>query len=54
MGTRNKRSYDVAIVDEVDSMFVDEKGHQTLLSNTYAGFSELIMPMKILWRCLSA
>jgi len=24
-GTRNSRPYDVAIVDEVDSMFVDEK-----------------------------
>ena len=37
-------------MDEVDSMFVDEKGHQTLLSTTYAGFAELILPMKLLWQ----
>ena len=39
MKTRNGRKYRVAIIDEVDSMFVDEKNHQTLLSSTYAGFS---------------
>ena len=36
---RNGRQYRVAIIDEVDSMFVDEKNHQTLLATTYAGFS---------------
>lgn len=38
-GTRNGRPYDVGIVDEVDSMFIDEKGNQTLLASTFAGFS---------------
>ena len=37
--TRNSRPYSVAIIDESDSLFVDEKGHQTLLSSTYTGFS---------------
>ena len=47
--TRNGRPYDVLIVDEVDSMFVDQKDHQTLLATTYPGFSELSYPMKIIW-----
>lgn len=34
-------------------MFVDEKDHQTLLSTTYPGFSELIYPMKIIWNRIS-
>lgn len=38
------------IIDESDSMFVDEKEHQTLLSTTYTGFSELHMPMRIIWQ----
>lgn len=32
-GTRNNRDYDVAIVDEIDSMFVDDYGKSTLLSS---------------------
>lgn len=47
--TRNGRPYDAAIIDEVDSMFIDEKANQTLLSTPYAGFSELVLPMRILW-----
>ena len=31
-GTRNNREYDVIIVDEIDSMFVDDYGRSTLLS----------------------
>jgi preprotein translocase subunit SecA len=38
-GTRNKRPYQVVIVDEVDSMFIDQKDHQTLLATVYPGFS---------------
>ena len=30
-------------------MFIDQKGHQTLLASTFPGFSELIHPMKIIW-----
>lgn len=37
--TRNSRPYQVGIIDESDSLFVDEKEHQTLLSSTYTGFS---------------
>ena len=37
--TRCGRPFQVLIVDEVDSMFVDQKNHQTLLSTTYPGFS---------------
>jgi preprotein translocase subunit SecA len=46
--TGNGRPYDVAIIDEVDSMFIDEKANQTLLSSTFAGFSYLILPIRIL------
>ena len=49
-GTRNNRPYEVLIVDEVDSMFVDQKGNQTLLSQKYPGFSELVYLMKIVWQ----
>lgn len=48
-GTRCNRPYHVLIVDEVDSMFVDQKDHQTLLSQVYPGFSELFYPMQIIW-----
>lgn len=49
-GTRNKRLYRVAIIDEVDSMLIDEKSNQTLLASSFAGFSELILPMRIIWQ----
>lgn len=38
-GTRNKRPFDVIIIDEVDLMFIDNKSSQTLLSTRYAGHS---------------
>ncbi len=50
--TRNNRPYDVGINDEVDSMFIDEKSNQTLLASTYAGFSDLLLPMRILWQTI--
>ncbi len=50
--TRNGRPYDVAIIDEVDSMFIDEKANQTLLSSTFAGFGDLVLPMRILWQTI--
>lgn len=34
-------------------MFVDEKGHQTLLSTQYTGFSELITPMRVLFKTVA-
>ena len=38
------------IIDEVDSMFIDDKENQTLLSTQYAGLSELLAPMKIIFQ----
>ena len=49
---RNGRPYDVTIIDEVDSMFIDEKANQTLLSTTFAGFHDLVLPMRILWQTI--
>lgn len=40
----------MAIIDEVDSMFIDEKSHQTLLASTFAGFADLALPMRIIWQ----
>lgn len=40
-GTRNKRPYQVVIVDEVDSMFIDQKSQQTLISSVFPGYEEL-------------
>ncbi len=37
------------IVDEVDSMMVDQKGHQTLIASVFPGFNELVYPMKVIW-----
>lgn len=37
--SRGGRKYDVLIVDEVDSMFIDQKDHQTLISTVYPGFA---------------
>lgn len=51
-GTRNKRPYKVVIIDEVDSMLIDEKSNQTLLASQFAGFAELITPMKIIWQTI--
>lgn len=51
-GTRNKRPYDVVIIDEVDSMLIDEKQNQTLLASQFAGFSELLLPMRIIWQTI--
>jgi hypothetical protein len=41
-------------VDEVDSMFIDQKGNQTLLATTYPGFSEFIYPMKVIWNKINS
>lgn len=30
-------------------MFIDSKSHQTLLSTTFSGFSELNLPMYKIW-----
>lgn len=51
-GTRNNRPYNVIIIDEVDLMSIDKKSNQTILSTTYAGNSELITAMKIVWQQL--
>jgi preprotein translocase subunit SecA len=48
-GTRGKRPFQVLIIDEVDSLFIDQKEHQTLLATTFPGFYELVKPMKIIW-----
>lgn len=50
--TRNKRPYKVVIIDEVDSMLIDEKSNQTLLASQFAGFSELITSMRIIWQTI--
>jgi hypothetical protein len=34
-------------------LFIDQKGHQTLLGTTYPGFAELAYPMKIIWNKIS-
>jgi hypothetical protein len=35
-------------------MFIDQKNHQTLLSTTYPGFSQLAYPMKIIWNKINS
>lgn len=34
-------------------MLIDEKANQTLLSSTFAGFNDLVLPMRILWQTIS-
>jgi preprotein translocase subunit SecA len=53
-GTRAGRPYQILIVDEVDSMMVDQKAHQTLIASVFPGFNELVYPMKVIWNKINS
>ena len=52
-GTRNNRDFDVIIVDEIDSMFVDDYGKSTLLSSEKPYIKRLNYSLISMWIYLS-
>ena len=52
-GTRNNRGYDVIIVDEIDSMFVDDYGRSTLLSREMPYMKRLNYILISMWIVLN-
>lgn len=49
MKTRAGRKFDIVIVDEVDSMLVDEHNKSTLLSTPKPGMDHLTSLLHIMW-----
>lgn len=49
LGTRSNRKYDVAIIDEVDSMLIDDKSHIVMLSTTIPGMEFLEPLLASIW-----
>jgi preprotein translocase subunit SecA len=47
--TRNRRPYDIVIIDEADSMMVDGKTHMTRLSSQAPGMSNLLPILVVIW-----
>ncbi|CAF0908084.1 unnamed protein product [Brachionus calyciflorus] len=41
LGTRNGRKFEIAILDEVDSMLIDDRNHIVMLSSTTPGMNNL-------------
>lgn len=46
---RQDRTFDVLIIDEVDSMFIDESGTRTQLTSKYAGYGQFTFLLKMIW-----
>jgi len=53
LGTRCGRKFDVAIVDEVDSMFIDENSKVCRLSNKIPAIDELKIILTLIWQELN-
>lgn len=53
MNIRNNRPFDVAIVDEVDSMLLDGKNYMVMLSSKVPGMEHLISIISAIWLQLS-
>ncbi|CAF1204706.1 unnamed protein product [Rotaria sordida] len=50
---RQNRPYDVAIVDEVDSMFIDQSNSYTQLASLTPGMKSLTIIFRLIWNCFS-
>lgn len=48
-GIRNKREFDIVIVDEIDSMLIDEYEKRTLLSSPKPFFEKYSLFLQIIW-----
>ena len=48
-GIRNKRRFDIVIVDEIDSMLIDEYASKTLLSSSKPFYEKYSIYLIILW-----
>lgn len=48
-GIRSKRPFDIALVDEVDSMLIDGKNYSVRLSSPMPGMSELVPILGAIW-----
>ena len=46
---RNKRQFDIVIVDEIDSMLIDEYSHKTQLSSSKPFLEKYTIFLQILW-----
>ncbi|CAF4792666.1 unnamed protein product, partial [Rotaria sp. Silwood2] len=49
LGTRNGRKCDVAIVDEVDSMLIDDRNHIVMLSSQMPAMDQLEPLLAAIW-----
>lgn len=49
LGTRCKRKFDIAIVDEVDSMLIDGRNHLVMLSSPVPGMENLEPLLATIW-----
>ncbi|CAF0988962.1 unnamed protein product, partial [Didymodactylos carnosus] len=50
---RQNRPYEAAIVDEVDSMFIDQSNHYTQLASLTPGMKSLAIIFRLIWSCFS-
>ena len=48
-GIRNNRGFDIVIVDEIDSMLIDEYARKTLLSSSKPFYEKYSIYLLILW-----